>query len=68
VLAGAATLHLGQQALPLVAGSYVCFPAGQLVPHHLHNTGAQPFRYLMIGERIAEDEVTFPDGDGTANT
>jgi uncharacterized cupin superfamily protein len=67
-LAGEANLHLGAQTFVLVAGSYVCFPAGQAVAHHLHNTGTQPFRYLMIGERIAEDEVTYPDGDATADT
>lgn len=57
VLAGRATLHLGARAYALAPGSYVCFPAGQAVTHHLENTGTEPFRYLMIGERIAGDEV-----------
>lgn len=38
-------------------GSYVCFPAGQEVVHHLENRGDEPFRYLMIGERIESDRV-----------
>jgi uncharacterized cupin superfamily protein len=57
VLAGRATLHLGGERLALVPGSYVCFPAGQAVTHMLENTGTEPFRYLMIGERIAGDQV-----------
>ncbi len=59
-VSGSATLHLGDQTFPLVAGSYVCFPAGQAVPHYIENTGSDPFCYLMIGERIADDEVTYP--------
>jgi uncharacterized cupin superfamily protein len=58
VLAGEGVLRLGQQEFPLRAGSYVTFPAGQAVFHHLENRGAEPFRYLMIGERIPEDRVT----------
>jgi len=57
VLAGRATLHLGPQTFALRPGSYVCFPAGQAVTHYLENGFAEPFRYLMIGERIAGDEV-----------
>ncbi len=57
VLAGRATLHLGEERFALEPGSYVCFPAGQAVTHRLENTGTEPFRYLMIGERIAGDQV-----------
>ena len=57
VLSGRATLHLGGERLPLEPGSYVCFPAGQPVTHMLENSGSEPFRYLMIGERIAGDQV-----------
>ena len=60
-ISGAAVLHLGDEQHQLLAGSYVCFPAGQPVPHHLENAGAQPFVYLIIGERIAEDVVTYPE-------
>jgi uncharacterized cupin superfamily protein len=59
-LAGQATLHLGAAEFALRAGSYVCFPAGQAVAHYLHNTGSETFAYLMIRERIEDDEVTYP--------
>jgi uncharacterized cupin superfamily protein len=61
VLSGSATLHLGDSRFSLEPGSYVCFPAGQALAHHLHNTGTTPFRYLMIGERNDADAVTYPD-------
>jgi uncharacterized cupin superfamily protein len=62
VLAGEATLHLGAQRFALRAGSYVCFPGGQAEAHHLENTGTETFVYLIVGERIPEDRVTYPDG------
>lgn len=61
-ISGTAVLHLGVEQHPLQAGSYVCFPAGQEVSHYLRNVGAQPFVYLIVGERIADDKVTYPDG------
>jgi uncharacterized cupin superfamily protein len=61
-LSGAATLRLGEREHTLTAGSYVCFPAGQALAHSLVNTGSEPFVYVMIGERIAGDEVTYPGG------
>ncbi len=59
VLSGNATLHLGDERIALTAGSYVCFPAAQAIPHHLHNSGAETFRYIIAGERIADDVVTY---------
>ncbi len=56
-LEGTATLHLGGSTHCLVKGSYVCFPAGQALPHYIENQGSSVFRYLMIGERIGDDEV-----------
>ena len=59
VLEGAATLHLGTETHRLMAGSYVCFPAGQPLPHYLHNDSSLVFRYLMVGERLDEDTVIY---------
>ncbi len=57
-LAGRALLHLGSEQHELRPGSYVCFPAGQPLLHCLENPGDEPFRYLMLGERIPADRVT----------
>lgn len=59
-LSGVATLRLGGERFALRAGSYVCFPPGQAAPHHLENEGREPFVYIMVGERIGEDKVTYP--------
>jgi len=59
-LSGSAVLHLGVEQHQLEGGSYVCFPAGQEVPHHLENRGTEPFVYIIVGERIANDRVTYP--------
>jgi uncharacterized cupin superfamily protein len=59
-LSGAAVLRLGAELHLLEAGSYVCFPAGQAAAHHLENSGTETFVYLMVGERIADDKVTYP--------
>src|SRR4030095_2617747 len=59
-LAGEATLHLGETTYALRPGSYVCFPAGQRAAHYPDNNGRAPFVYLIVGERIADDEVTYP--------
>ena len=61
-ISGAAVLHLGREQHQLQAGSYVCFSAGQPVAHHLENVCERTFVYLIVGERIAEDEVTYPGG------
>jgi uncharacterized cupin superfamily protein len=61
-LEGRATLHLGDERHTLVKGSYVCFPAGQELLHYIQNDGSVVFRYLMIGERISDDEAVYVDG------
>jgi uncharacterized cupin superfamily protein len=62
VLSGCAVLYLGAEEHALEAGSYVCFPAGQPTAHHLDNPSAEPFVYLIVGERCPDDQVTYPDG------
>lgn len=59
-MSGAATLHLGNEQIPLLPGSYVCFPAAQEIPHYIHNTGSEVFVYLIVGERLKDDTVTYP--------
>ena len=59
-LSGTATLHLGDDKLALSKGTYVCFPAGQPVPHFISNDSQESFTYIIVGERIKDDEVTYP--------
>jgi uncharacterized cupin superfamily protein len=60
VLSGNATLQLGAERFPLRPGSYVCFPAAQAAGHCLENTGAESLFYIIVGERIKDDEVAYP--------
>ncbi len=60
VIEGSLTLHLGDQRYFLKPGSYVCFPAAQPQAHYLENDSSESCRYLIVGERIAEDEVIYP--------
>ena len=62
-LAGEATLHLGDKAIVLRAGDHVWFPAGEAIGHHIENTSAAPFRFLVIGERKQDDVVFYPKND-----
>jgi uncharacterized cupin superfamily protein len=58
-LSGKAKLFLGRDVFELEAGSFVCFPAGQKLLHHLVNDSDEPFRYIMIGVRDNTDRIVY---------
>ena len=60
-LEGEATLRLGEERYPIKAGDYVGFPAGQRAGHCLINEGAEPFRFIMIGDRAENEVCVYPD-------
>ena len=60
-LEGEATLRLGAERLPIKAGDYVCFPAGQRLGHCLVNETDRPFRFLMIGDNNPAEVCVYPD-------
>ena len=66
VLAGRATLRLGEQSYEIGAGDYVCFPAGQKAGHCLINRGTEPCRFVIIGERNPNDVIVYPDSGKVA--
>jgi len=39
-----------------------CHPAGQAEAHYIDNTGTEACTYLIVGERIGDDEVVYPSG------
>lgn len=61
VLGGTVTLHLGGRAHTMRPGDYVCFPAGQRAGHCLENKGDAPCRYVIIGERLPDETVVYPE-------
>jgi uncharacterized cupin superfamily protein len=60
-LEGEATLRLGEARHRIRAGDYVGFPAGQRAGHCLVNEGDAPFRFIIIGDREANEVNVYPD-------
>ena len=64
ILEGRATLRLGEERIPMKAGEYVTFPAGQRYGHCLVNETDEVCRYVTIGERMNPlDVVVFTDSN-----
>ena len=61
VLEGFATLILGDEQHELNPGDHVWFKAGEETPHHIENTSDNAFRFLVFGERKADDVVVYPE-------
>ncbi len=51
VLKGSVTLRLGDERIPMKAGDYVTFPAGQRAGHCLVNESGAVCRYVTIGQK-----------------
>ena len=63
MLEGQVTLRLGDERYSLIAGDYVCFPAGQRAGHCLINEGDATCRFLVIGERKPDEICVYPDSN-----
>jgi uncharacterized cupin superfamily protein len=59
ILAGSATLMLGEKTYEVTVGDYVCFPAGQPVGHALVNHTSEVCRYLMVGDSTPNEVVVY---------
>lgn len=49
----------------ITPGDCCCWPAGVENAHHVVNRSALPLTYLMVGTRVAEDTVRYPDAGRT---
>ncbi|PZD75392.1 hypothetical protein C1752_00110 [Acaryochloris thomasi RCC1774] len=63
VLQGAITLVTGEGEQVLRAGMAAGFPAGTEDGHHLINRSDTDVAYLEVGDRTAQDRVSYPDND-----
>ncbi|MDG1483417.1 MAG: cupin domain-containing protein [Myxococcota bacterium] len=61
VLSGKGTLRIGDERIPVRAGSYASFPPGPDTAHQLVNTGSTPLRYLCMSSASDPDVVVYPD-------
>ncbi|WP_431300989.1 cupin domain-containing protein [Tabrizicola sp. BL-A-41-H6] len=62
-LDGIVTLHEDDGATDIGPGTCVCWPAGVPNAHCLENRSDQPATYIVVGSRLPEDEVSYPDID-----
>lgn len=60
-LEGEATLRLGDDCYPIKAGDYVCFPAGQRAGHCIVNESSASFKFMIVGDRVANETCVYPD-------
>lgn len=63
MLTGAVTVHEGGESTLLHPGQAVCFKAGVAAGHFLQNLGPTEASYLVVGSRLENDVVTYPDHD-----
>jgi len=63
VLEGRMTLRLGEDRHVMTAGDYVCFPAGQRAGHCFVNESDADCRFVVIGERKADEVCVYTDSN-----
>ncbi len=60
VLSGTATARIGGESFPVKAGDFLGYAAGGPA-HTLINTGREPLRCLVAGQRLTHDVADYPD-------
>jgi len=63
ILEGALTAVIGAESFEMLAGDYVCFPAGQKAGHFLINNGTSVCRYVMVGENNPNEVCVYTDSN-----
>jgi uncharacterized cupin superfamily protein len=63
MLTGSVTVHEGGVATLLHPGQAACFKAGTPAGHFLRNDGTADATYLVVGTRLSDEMVTYPDHD-----
>ena len=61
VLEGEGFLRLPAGEVPVRAGHYIAFPAGEEHPHQMINRSVAPLRYLVLSTMIAPEITQYPD-------
>lgn len=60
VLSGSGTARTGADTHAIAPGDFIGYPKGGPA-HEIQNTGDGPLRLLVIGQRLPEDVVDYPD-------
>jgi len=64
ILKGGGTLRHGERDVPVEAGDFILYPAGDPVAHTFINRGNEPMEYLATGNRVSYEVCEYPE-DGT---
>ena len=56
-------LRLGDERVPVRAGSFIAMPPGPAHAHRLYNSSSAPLRYLCVSTMITPEVVVYPDSD-----
>jgi uncharacterized cupin superfamily protein len=64
ILKGSGTLRHGDRDVPVKAGDFILYPAGDPAPHTFLNSGVEPMEYLATGNRVAYEVCEYPE-EGT---
>ena len=63
ILAGAGTLRVSGEMLPIRGGDVIFIPPGPEYPHQIINTSDAALHYLSISTRESPEIVEYPDSD-----
>jgi uncharacterized cupin superfamily protein len=64
ILKGSGTLRHGERDVPVKAGDFILYPAGDPVAHTFVNPGNEPLEYLATGNRVSYEICEYPE-EGT---
>jgi uncharacterized cupin superfamily protein len=59
VLSGTATAYIGYDSIEISAGDFIGYRKGGY-SHSIKNTGTEPLRCIVVGERSAHDVADYP--------
>ncbi|HEX4211186.1 MAG TPA: cupin domain-containing protein [Candidatus Binataceae bacterium] len=66
VLAGEGILRLGEEQIPVRAGSFIAIPPGPAHAHRLCNSSTAPLSYLCVSTMIDPEVCIYPDSKKVA--
>src|SRR6266850_332325 len=64
ILTGTGTLRHGDREVPVKAGDFILYLAGDPAPHTFINKGSEPMEYLATGNRVSYEVCEYPE-EGT---
>jgi len=64
IVKGSGTLRHGEKTVPVKAGDFILYLAGDPAAHTFVNTGTEPMEYIATGNRVSHEVCEYPE-DGT---